>query len=588
MKSLPAPHRCLLTCLAGLWLGWLSGCEQSADSHNAHQLPVAPAPPFHDAAEETGLVFQHDNGMSGALYMPEMMGAGVAVFDYDNDGRLDVFAVQGGALSPTAQTDGNPSASHRLFHNELETNPAGQPVLKFRDTTDAAGLTPGGYGMGAAAADFDGDGWCDLFLPYLGRNRLLRNSGHGTFEDITESAGVGVDGWHTSASWVDYDRDGRLDLFVCRYLEWTFQNHRTCTNAAGAPDYCGPQSYVPARSRLYKNLGAGRFEDVSLASHIASLPGAALGVVTGDFDGDGWPDLLVANDGMPNHLWINQKDGTFREEGLTRGCALNAGGVAQANMGVIAADFFNTGRDDLFITHLVGEHATFYRNLGGGQFVDVTTSLGLDAPTRALTGFGTCAIDYDNDGHLDIFAVNGAVKIVESQVRAGIEPPLQQRSLLLHHAAGPAPRFNEITAGEALAQQQIGRGLAVADLDNDGAADLLISNNHGPLRLLLNDVGRKEHWIGLRLVAGTTDHRVDALGAIATVEIDGQQPLRRRCAADGSYLSSSDPRVLFGLGPADRVSRVRVRWPDGLTETWTGLEINRYHELVRGSGAALE
>ncbi|HEV2968805.1 MAG TPA: CRTAC1 family protein [Pirellulales bacterium] len=561
---------------------FLAGCDRATPRPDANS-PPGPAL-FRDAAEDTGLIFRHENGMSGAMYMPEVIGSGVALFDYNNDGKLDVFVVQGGVLKPGAKPEPKKGPTHKLFRNDMEILPDGSRVLKFTDVTEEAGLNFADYGMGVVAGDYDGDGFIDLYVTCLGRNRLLHNNGDGTFTDVTETAGVGGDGWNTSAAWVDFDRDGRLDLFVCRYLQWTFDRHRMCQNPASGNDYCGPRSFEPARSRLYRNLGNGRFEEISISSRIASKAGAALGVVCADFNGDGWPDLLVANDGMENHLWINQKDGTFKEEALARGCALDCGGDAEANMGVIAADFHNSGRDDLFITHLITEHATFYRNLGGGQFEDQTTRLGLDAATRAFTGFGACAIDYDNDGRLDIFAANGAVKVLDAQVKAGFQPPLRQRCQLFHNDGGPKLRFAEVTEGAFLKVEDVGRGVACGDFRNNGAVDLVVANNNGPLRLLLNQVRQKNHWLGLRLVDGPVGRRFDVLGAVATLERSGQPSLRRRCATDGSYLSSSDPRVVFGLDNSAAFDCVRVLWPDGSTEAWRGLAADQYHELAKGTG----
>jgi hypothetical protein len=557
----------------------LCGCGHAPSARSSDSLP-----PFRDAAEETRLIFHHVNGMSGQYYLPEMVGAGVALFDYNNDGKLDVLLLQGGPLDPDHKADATRWPRHRLFRNDLEVQPDGRRVLRFTDVTEAAGLNFADYAMGVAAGDFDNDGWVDLYITCLGRNRLLHNNGNGTFTDVTETAGVGCGGWSTSAAWVDFNRDGLLDLFVCQYLDWDFNKHQLCHSIAGRKDYCGPKTFQPARSRLFRNLGNGRFQDVSLSSGIQSKAGAALGVVCADLDGDGWPDLFVANDGMANQLWMNQRDGSFRDEALLRGCALNGNGEPEANMGVIAADFSREGRDDLFITHLRTEHATYYRNLGKGNFADETARCDLDTPTRPFTGFGTGALDYDNDGFLDIFCTNGEVRLIEEQARAGVALPLRQRCQLFHNLGGPRLRFQEVRQGDALSIEDVGRGAAFGDLDNDGAVDIIVTNNNGPARLLLNQVGQHKHWLGLRLVDGPPGRRHDALGAIATLERPGQPPLRRRCATDGSYCSSSDPRVLFGLGDATDTGVLRVQWPNGKMELWRGLAVDRYHELAHGSG----
>jgi hypothetical protein len=439
--------------------------------------------------------------------------------------------------------------------------------------------------MGVIAGDYDNDGWIDLYLTCYDKNRLLHNNGNGTFTDVTAAAGLGGDyGWSTSAAWVDFDRDGYLDLFVSHYLEWNADIQKTCHSVGGYQDYCSPKGFPPARSTLYRNLGNGKFEDVSLSSRIATQAGAALGVVTADLDEDGWPDLFVANDGMANHLWINQRNGTFAEEGLRRGVAFNSDGAAQANMGVIAADFFNRGSPDLFITHLTAEGSTFYRNLGHGHFEDTTSMVGLDASTRPFTGFGTGALDYDNDGWLDIFAANGAVQSIDAQVRAGLKLPLRQRCMLFRNLGTSPALFQEVQGSDFLQLEDVGRGVAFGDLDNDGDLDIVVTNNNGPARLLLNEVGQNRHWLGLRLVDGPPGRRHDVLGATARVDRAGGPSLWRRCATDGSYLSSSDPRLLFGLGNSPEISRVRVLWPDGHLEEWRGLATDRYYELVRGSG----
>lgn len=543
--------------------------------------------PFVDGAADTGLVFHHENGMTGARYMVEVVGSGCALLDYDRDGDLDLFLVQGGPLGPDAGTEvsATKKPSHRLFRNDLKPTPSGDARLTFTDVSEAAGLADfRDYGMGAAAGDYDGDGWVDLLITAFGNYRLLRNTRQGTFSDETSAAGLMDEpGWSTSAAWVDYDRDGDLDLFVCHYLLWNYALHQTCRSPGGKADYCGPTSFALARSRLYQNLGGGKFANVSVDTRIGTKAGAALGVVSADWDENGWPDLLVANDGMSNHLWLNQGNGRFLEQATERGCAVNAQGKAEANMGVIAADFHNAGRCDLLITHLANEHATFYRNLGAGQFADVTAAVGIDAPTRPYTGFGTGAIDFDNDGWLDLFITNGAVRIDDQQLLAGVKLPLRQRSLLLRHRGGAGARFESVRTGAFLQVEEVGRGAAFGDLDNDGDLDIVVCNNAGPVRLLLNQVGNRKHWLGLRLLTGPPEARVDALGASARLEREAGTPLWRRVAVDGSYLSSSDPRLLFGLGDTARVARVVVRWPDGQEETWPGLAVDRYHELVRGT-----
>jgi hypothetical protein len=580
------------------WLAALAGCAERAKTgnplDNTPGTPTAVSPvAFRDVAADTGLQFVHDNGMSGERYMVEMVGPGAALFDFDRDGDLDVFLVQGQPLGPDVKGDDPGHPRHRLFRNNLipadPSQAADSPHLSFTDISDEAGLTFSDYGMGVAAADYDADGWTDLYVTTFGVNRLLRNTGRGMLEDVTEAAGLNDEpAWSTSAAWLDFDRDGRLDLFVCRYLIWDYTRHKTCLSPAGKRDYCGPNAFVPARSRLYRNLGGGRFEDVSRSSKIQTVQGAALGVVTFDANEDGWMDLFVANDGMANHLWINRQDGTFQNESAVRGCAVNAQGSPEANMGLIAADFRNVGRHDLFITHLKNEHSTYYENLGEGQFADVTARSGLDASTRAFTGFGTVALDFDNDGWLDIFAANGEVRIIDEQVRPGIRLPMRQKCLLLRNQGTKPIRFRPVTEGDFLQMEEVGRGLAAGDLDNDGDLDLVVANDSGPTRLLRNEVGHSRAWLGLRVVEGTAEVPREAVHAGVEVERVGGDRLTRWCATDGSYLSASDPRTLFGLGDDTALKRVVVTWPDQVREEFPPPELNRYHTLRRGTGTTLE
>ena len=588
-------HSCTALFLLATGCTQESGIEQSAihaphvdsvDQPSQTTTSKSDICPFRDAAESAGLVFQHENGMFGQRYILEIMGPGSAVLDYDRDGDLDVFLVQGKSLDPNQQPVAGPTNSHRLFQNDLTTDAAGNHILKFTDVTDAAGLEFSDYGMGATAGDYNNDGHTDLYITCFGHDRLLRNNGNKTFEDVTESVGLLAEpAWSTSATWIDFDRDGLLDLFVCQYLDWSPETHVPCKSPWGGLGYCGPKSFPPSRSRLYHNTGGERFVDVSNASQISSKPGAALGVVGADINGDEWPDLFVANDAMPNHLWINQQDGTFQDEALIRGCAVNAEGSSEGNMGIIAADFFHHGEIDLFITHLKSEHATFYQNLGSGHFADITASLGLDATTRPYTGFGTGAIDFDNDSAFDIFITNGGVQIDPLQEQAGIAVPLRQRSLLLRNQGKVQPAFSPIEGCACLDVEETGRGAAFGDLDNDGDTDIVVNNNHGPVRLLLNEVQHSNHWLGLRLTDGPvgTEHHV--IGAVAVLSRTNQPALTRRCATDGSYLSSSDPRLIFGLGASTETGVVRVRWPDGIEETWENLKCDQYHELRKGTSS---
>ena len=371
-----------------------------------------PAPPlFIDATDATGLKFEHINGASGHYYMAEQMGAGVALFDYDNDDDLDVFLVQS---EPFDRRDLAVRPTSRLFRNDSAPG-SGKRTLRFTDVTATAGVGLRGYGMGAAVGDYDDDGYLDLFVTGFGADTLYHNNGNGTFTDVTKTAGVSDPLWSTSAAFVDYDRDGRLDLFVANYLDFSVASNKVCHDSVGARDYCSPRAYRAVPDRLYHNEGSGRFTDVTEKSGISKADGAGLGVTAGDYNGDGWPDLYVANDAMANQLWINRRDGTFVDEGLLSGAALNAAGNPEGSMGIASGDFDGDGDEDLFVTNIVGETYALYVNDGKGNFEDARTRAGLASPTAAGTGFGTDWFDYDNDGRLDLFVANGAVNVIEAQ-----------------------------------------------------------------------------------------------------------------------------------------------------------------------------
>ena len=534
---------------------------------------------FVDAGGGTGLDFEHYNAMSGKLYFVEMMGAGGALLDYDNDGDLDVYLTQGRNLVP-----GGPQTEviDQLYRNDLIANPHGSRTLSFTNVTTGSGLLADEYGMGAAAADFDNDGLTDIYVVNFGANQLWRNNGDGTFSDVTQQSGVGDAAWSTGAAFFDFDRNGWLDLYVVNYVDYTIATHHRCETDAGLADYCGPKTRHPVPDKLYKNRGDGSFEEVSVAAGIATSAARGLGVVVGDFDADGWDDLYVANDADPNQLWINQGDGSFVDEALLAGCAVNGEGLAEAGMGVTAGDFDNDGDDDLFVTHLLGETNTLYENQSRGWFVDRSVRSGLAAPSWSYTGFGTSWLDYDNDGWLDLMVMNGEVRLIRDQVRAGDPHPLRQRNQLFHGLGGG--QFEEVTprVGEALGLAEVSRAGLFGDIDNDGDTDVVVTNNGGQVRLLLNQVGHNRSWLGLRALDGARD----AIGAKVTV--GGEEHRQRVVRPSGSYLASSDPRVLVGLDRAKQPLTVRVEWVDGGIETWEGLAIQRYWELRRGAGSDVD
>jgi hypothetical protein len=544
---------------------------------------------FTDEAKAAGIDFVHFNGMSGEFQISEIMGAGGALLDFDNDGDLDVYLVQGQMLGPGKTLDQSliPPRSglpltDRLYRNDLEVRADGTRTLRFTDITKGSGLVGRAYGMGVATGDFDNDGRVDLYRTALGPNQMFRNNGDGTFTDVTAQTGTGDPRWSVSASFVDIDRDGWLDLYVGNYVDHSVDDGIRCSSRTGKRDYCGPRSYKPVPDRLYRNRRDGTFADVTAAAQVAREYGPALGVVAADFNADGWADIYVANDGEPNLLWMNEQNGRFRNTALLSGAGLNSLGSAEGSMGVDAGDFDNDGDEDLFVTNLPGETNTLYVNDGSGHFEDRTATAGLAIPSLPHTGFGTAWFDFDNDGWLDLVVANGAVRIVESLARAADPFPLHERNQLFRNLG--TGRFEEVTAraGAVFELSEVSRGAAFGDVDNDGDVDVLITNNNGPARLLINRVGQRNRWLGLRLIGGAEPR--DMLGARVGVFRDKGPPLWRRARADGSYASANDPRVVVGLGNAETVRRVRVVWPSGRVEDWSDIAAGRWITLKEGSG----
>jgi enediyne biosynthesis protein E4 len=540
-------------------------------------LPSSLASPlFVEMAADLGIAFTHVSGATGQYYMAEQMGAGAALLDYDNDGDLDVFLVQGGSLGKgeAATAAGQPTS--RLFRNEL----ASGGRLRFTDVTERAGVGLRAYGMGAASADYDGDGDADLLVTSFGPETLFRNNGNGTFTDVTAEAGVSDDLWSTSAAFADYDRDGHLDLFVANYLDFTVAGNKLCHDPVGARDYCGPRLYRPVPDRLYRNQGNGRFVNATEPAGVSKADGAGLGVTSGDYNGDGYLDFYVANDATPNQLWINQRNGTFRDEGMLSGSAVNAAGNPEGSMGIASGDFDQDGDEDLFITNIIGETYAFYENDGRGNFEDVRTRVGLAAPTAAFTGFGTDWFDYDNDGWLDLFVTNGGVNLIEAQ--RGQPFPFRMRNQLFRNTG--TGRFEETSAagGPAFARAEIGRAAAFGDIDNDGDVDIVVTNNGGPVRLLINQAAGDRKSLQIKLEQPPPN--AAAIGAWVGVERAGKKTLWRRLKTDGSYLSANDPRLHFGLGPSAAVDAIVVQWPDATRERFTSLPAGRSVTLQRGKG----
>jgi hypothetical protein len=537
---------------------------------------------FSEVAAQVGLDFVHYNGASGKFYYPEILGPGIALFDYDNDGDLDVYVPQGRALGPGNRPTPPEKAlplRGRLYRNDLSVNPDGTRTLHFTDVTAQSGINATGYGLGVAVGDIDNDGFPDLYLLNFDGNKLYHNNGNGTFTDITKESGTDDrPDFGVSAAFLDYDHDGLLDLYVANNANYRLENEKACPNPAGARDYCPPQIYGGRPDRLYHNIGHGKFVDVTAKALKGAKFGPALGVSTADFNGDGWVDIFVANDGEDNLLFINQKDGTFKETGLPAGVAVTAEGKPEASMGVDAGDFDNNGTEDLIMTELTSQGSNLYLNDGHATFRDASAQSGLSAFTLPYTGWGMSWFDFDNDGWLDTMAVNGTIIMGEGHRDQAF--PYDQKKLLLRNLGNG--RFEHVTskAGRAFELSESGRGAAFGDIDNDGDIDVVVANDAGPVRLFINNIGNRNHWMGVRLI--DKNHR-DALGARISVSRSNGPTLWRRVRSDGSYGSANDPRVVIGLSTSTEIPRVTIYWPDGQIEQWTEPVIDGWATLNEGS-----
>jgi hypothetical protein len=512
---------------------------------------------FTDVAPEMGVRFEHDNDARGEFRLPEEMGPGAGFIDIDADGDLDVFIAGGGAIA-----GGDPphrQQNCRLYRNDGD---------RFTDITEASGAGVPGPAYGVACADFDNDGDVDILVTRLGPDALLRNDGPPEaprFTDIAREAGVADPGFGASAAFLDYDHDGRLDLYVTRYVDWTPSGETVCYTILGVRDYCNPVSYdAPSTDRLYHNLGGGRFEDVSQRAGITGESGNGLGVVAGDFDGDGWADLYVANDQTPGFLWRNRGDGTFENVAALVGCAYDDRGMAIAGMGVAAEDLDGDMDLDLLVTNIHHQTHLVLRN-DDGFFRDVSLDMGLGRWSVPATTFGVALFDQDNDGRFDAFFANGDVN-VDNALRVGDNPYAQPD----HFARLIDGSFVDRTQEFGAAFGDVGRGVACGDYDNDGDLDLLVTNNGGPVRLLRNDNASGHAWLAVTARTGGRD----AIGARVTVTtVNGTQI--REIRPQQSYLSSSDPRAHFGLGSATRVDRIEIHWPDGAHSVRTDVPVNQ-------------
>lgn len=509
---------------------------------------VSAEPYFLDVTKEMNLDFHHINGFSDKRRLVETMGSGGALFDYDNDGDLDLYLVQGNSLSPT-------SDKHTEPQNKLYKNDNGV----FVDITTAAKVGDTGYGLGAVAADYDGDGYRDLYVTNLGRNTLFKNNGDGTFSDVTEHAGVGCPLLSSSAAFADIDRDGDLDLYVCNYVEYSLDTDIPCYFKNELRIYCGPNEYQGIADVLYRNNGDGTFTDITKSVGVYESTTRGLGVVCTDVNNDGWIDIYVANDMSPNTLFINQKDGTFNEEGIQRGVAFNGDGIANGSMGIDAGDYDNDGDIDLWVTNFSLEANCLMQNDGTGFFEDATFDTELAHPSFYALGFGTRFIDYDNDSWLDILVGNGHIWDNVDQIddKLSYAQPVQ----LFRNQNGS---FIEITEKAGLNQTfYVVRGMLYGDIDNDGDTDVILCQSNLPTIILRNEIGNKKSWLSVQLVG--SDGNIDAIGSQVKVKV-GEQNILREVICGASYLSGNDIRLSFGLDKNESVDSLQIRWSTGKVE----------------------
>jgi enediyne biosynthesis protein E4 len=523
---------------------------------------------FRDVTARAGIHFTHNNGASGKKWLPETMGPGCAFIDYDNDGYPDIVLING------EDFPGHPhggATTLKLYHNNHDGT--------FTDVTSQSGLAIPMFGLGVAVGDYDNDGFDDLFISALGQSHLFHNNGNGTFTDVTKSAGMwGPNEFSTSAAWVDYDRDGKLDLVVANYVRWSQQGDLYCTIDGTHKSYCTPESYKGTSVRLWHNLGGGRFEDATQKAGLGDPTSKSLGIAILDVNGDGWPDILIANDTQPNKLYTNNRNGTFAEDGVAAGIGFSEDGVARAGMGVDAADYDRSGHPSVLISNFANQMVSLYHNEGNGLFVDEAPESEIGRDTLVTLGFGCFFFDYDNDGWLDIFVADGHIEDEIERVQKRVsyaEPPHLFRNL-------GGGKFTEVTGqmGKSFAAPKVGRAAAYADIDNDGFLDVLLTTNAGPAYLFHNE-GGANHSLRIKLV-GSKSNR-DGIGAVVQVKA-GADKQSRMLRSGSSYLAQSELVLTFGLGAETKADEVEISWPSGQVDRLPNVSAGQTVTVEEGKG----